>query len=277
MSDLIEPVVDPEAGTAPAEAAPETPDPAAEVAKWKAMSRKNEERAKENEAAAKRLAEIEEANKTESEKLQARAEAAEKALAERDAKEALEFAKKVKFPVLLKATAGGGGKGLRVAFNDKEAAEGFAACKTEAMNSFGDDRIFIEKFVEGPRHIEIQVLGDSHGNVVYLNERDCSIQRRHQKVIEEAPSPVVTPAMREAMGRDAVAAALAVGSTPNVTQAEAQAIAQQCVTLARAAGRADFLIEALPECVDRSAANPPLPPITAHDYLMQRLREINLA
>jgi len=124
--------------------------------------------------------------------------------------EAVKIAKGIGYPVMIKASAGGGGKGLRVAFNDKEAAEGFAACKTEAMNSFGDDRIFIEKFVEGPRHIEIQILGDSHGNVVYLNERDCSIQRRHQKVIEEAPSPFIDPATRKAMGEQAVALAKAV-------------------------------------------------------------------
>ena len=124
--------------------------------------------------------------------------------------EAVKIAQGIGYPVMIKASAGGGGKGLRVAFNDKEAAEGFAACKTEAMNSFGDDRIFIEKFVEGPRHIEIQVLGDSHGNVVYLNERDCSIQRRHQKVIEEAPSPFIDPLTRKAMGEQAVALAKAV-------------------------------------------------------------------
>ncbi len=124
--------------------------------------------------------------------------------------EAVKIAQGIGYPVMIKASAGGGGKGLRVAFNDKEAAEGFAACKTEAMNSFGDDRIFIEKFVEGPRHIEIQVLGDSHGNVVYLNERDCSIQRRHQKVIEEAPSPIIDPLPRKAMGEQAVALAKAV-------------------------------------------------------------------
>ena len=124
--------------------------------------------------------------------------------------EAVKIAQGIGYPVMIKASAGGGGKGLRVAFNDKEAAEGFAACKTEAMNSFGDDRIFIEKFVEGPRHIEIQVLGDSHGNVVYLGERDCSIQRRHQKVIEEAPSPFIDPATRKAMGEQAVALAKAV-------------------------------------------------------------------
>lgn len=124
--------------------------------------------------------------------------------------EAVKIAQGIGYPVMIKASAGGGGKGLRVAFNDQEAAEGFVACKTEAMNSFGDDRIFIEKFVEGPRHIEIQVLGDAHGNVVYLNERDCSIQRRHQKVIEEAPSPFIDPATRKAMGEQAVALAKAV-------------------------------------------------------------------
>ena len=124
--------------------------------------------------------------------------------------EAVKIAQGIGYPVMIKASAGGGGKGLRVAFNDKDAAEGFVACKTEALNSFGDDRIFIEKFVEGPRHIEIQVLGDSHGNLVYLNERDCSIQRRHQKVIEEAPSPFIDPATRKAMGEQAVALAKAV-------------------------------------------------------------------
>jgi propionyl-CoA carboxylase alpha chain len=124
--------------------------------------------------------------------------------------EAVKIAQGIGYPVMIKASAGGGGKGLRVAFNDKEAAEGFAACKIEAMNSFGDDRIFIEKFVEGPRHIEIQVLGDAYGNTVYLGERDCSIQRRHQKVIEEAPSPFIDPATRKAMGEQAVALAKAV-------------------------------------------------------------------
>ncbi|MEY3777879.1 MAG: Acetyl-/propionyl-coenzyme carboxylase alpha chain, partial [Pseudomonadota bacterium] len=112
--------------------------------------------------------------------------------------------------VMIKASAGGGGKGLRVAFNDKEAFEGFTSCRNEARNSFGDDRVFIEKFVEEPRHIEIQVLGDSHGNVIYLNERECSIQRRHQKVIEEAPSPFISDATRKAMGEQAVALAKAV-------------------------------------------------------------------
>ena len=102
------------------------------------------------------------------------------------------------------------GKGLRVAFNDQEAFEGFTSCVNEAKNAFGDDRVFIEKYVLEPRHIEIQVLGDSFGNYVYLNERDCSIQRRHQKVIEEAPSPLIDPATRKAMGEQAVALARAV-------------------------------------------------------------------
>jgi len=124
--------------------------------------------------------------------------------------EAVEIAKKIGYPVMIKASAGGGGKGLRVAYNDAEAHEGFSSCVNEARNSFGDDRVFIEKYVLEPRHIEIQVLGDSHGNYVYLNERDCSIQRRHQKVIEEAPSPFVDPAMRKAMGEQAVALARAV-------------------------------------------------------------------
>ena len=123
---------------------------------------------------------------------------------------AVEIAKGIGYPVMIKASAGGGGKGLRVAFNDKEAFEGFSACKNEARNSFGDDRVFIEKFVEEPRHIEIQVLGDSHGNAVYLWERECSIQRRHQKVIEEAPSPFISEATRKAMGEQAVALAKAV-------------------------------------------------------------------
>jgi propionyl-CoA carboxylase alpha chain len=122
----------------------------------------------------------------------------------------VEIAKGIGYPVMIKASAGGGGKGLRVAFNDKEAFEGFASCQNEARNSFGDDRIFIEKFVQEPRHIEIQVLGDSHGNVIYLNERECSIQRRHQKVIEEAPSPFISDATRKAMGEQAVQLAKAV-------------------------------------------------------------------
>jgi propionyl-CoA carboxylase alpha chain len=123
---------------------------------------------------------------------------------------AVAIAKDIGYPVMIKASAGGGGKGLRVAFNDKEAFEGFTSCRNEARNSFGDDRVFIEKFVEEPRHIEIQVLGDSHGNVIYLNERECSIQRRHQKVIEEAPSPFISDATRRAMGEQAVALAKAV-------------------------------------------------------------------
>ena len=123
---------------------------------------------------------------------------------------AVEIAKGIGYPVMIKASAGGGGKGLRVAFNDKEAFEGFSSCRNEARNSFGDDRVFIEKYVQEPRHIEIQILGDSHGNVLYLNERECSIQRRHQKVIEEAPSPFISDATRKAMGEQAVALAKAV-------------------------------------------------------------------
>jgi len=126
------------------------------------------------------------------------------------AERAVEIARDVGYPVMIKASAGGGGKGLRVAFDDKEAFEGFTSCRNEARNSFGDDRVFIEKFVEEPRHIEIQVLGDSQGHVIYLNERECSIQRRHQKVIEEAPSPFISDATRRAMGEQAVALAQAV-------------------------------------------------------------------
>ena len=124
--------------------------------------------------------------------------------------EAVEIARKIGYPVMIKASAGGGGKGLRVAHDDKQAHEGFTACVNEARNSFGDDRVFIEKFVVEPRHIEIQLIGDAHGNTVYLNERECSIQRRHQKVIEEAPSPFIDPATRKAMGEQAVALAKAV-------------------------------------------------------------------
>ncbi len=123
---------------------------------------------------------------------------------------AVEIAKGIGYPVMIKASAGGGGKGLRVASNDKEAFEGFSSCRNEARNSFGDDRVFVEKFVEEPRHIEIQLIGDGHGNVLYLNERECSIQRRHQKVIEEAPSPFISDATRKAMGEQAVALAKAV-------------------------------------------------------------------
>ena len=126
------------------------------------------------------------------------------------AEKAVEIAKTIGYPVMIKASAGGGGKGLRVAFNDKEAHEGFTSCRNEARNSFGDDRVFIEKFVEEPRHIEIQLLGDAFGNVLFLNERECSIQRRHQKVIEEAPSPFISDETRQAMGEQAVALAKAV-------------------------------------------------------------------
>ncbi|MFO1510135.1 MAG: acetyl-CoA carboxylase biotin carboxylase subunit [Steroidobacteraceae bacterium] len=124
--------------------------------------------------------------------------------------EAVKIARRIGYPVMIKASAGGGGKGLRVAFEDKEAFEGFTSCQHEARASFGDDRVFIEKFIEEPRHIEIQVLGDAHGNCVYLWERECSIQRRHQKVIEEAPSSFLDDATREAMGKQAVALARAV-------------------------------------------------------------------
>ena len=121
--------------------------------------------------------------------------------------EAVEIAKGIGYPVMIKASAGGGGKGLRVAYNDAEAHEGFSSCGNEAQNAFGDDRVFIEKFVEEPRHIEIQVLGDAHGNFVYLNERECSIQRRHQKVIEEAP--IALPRRRDAQGDGRAGRALA--------------------------------------------------------------------
>ncbi len=124
--------------------------------------------------------------------------------------QAVEIARNLGYPVMIKASAGGGGKGLRVAYSDQETFEAFTSCRNEARASFGDDRVFVEKFVEEPRHIEIQVLGDAHGNVVYLNERECSIQRRHQKVIEEAPSPFIDEATRKAMGEQAVALAKAV-------------------------------------------------------------------
>ncbi len=123
---------------------------------------------------------------------------------------AVQIAKDIGYPVMIKASAGGGGKGLRVAYDDKQAFDGFSACRNEARISFGDDRVFIEKFVESPRHIEIQVLADAFGNTVYLHERECSIQRRHQKVIEEAPSPFISEATRKAMGEQAVALAKAV-------------------------------------------------------------------
>ncbi len=127
------------------------------------------------------------------------------------ADEAVAIAQRIGYPVMLKASAGGGGKGLRVAFNDKECAEGLVSCRNEAKSSFGDDRVFMEKFIEQPRHIEIQVLADAHGNALYLWERECSIQRRHQKVIEEAPSPFISEATRKAMGEQAVQLARAVG------------------------------------------------------------------
>jgi len=128
----------------------------------------------------------------------------------KNAIEAVKVANKVGYPVMLKASAGGGGKGMRVAYNDAECREGFDRSTSEALSSFGDDRVFVEKFIEEPRHIEIQVLGDSHGNVIYLGERECSIQRRHQKVIEEAPSTFIDPEMRKAMGEQAVALSKAV-------------------------------------------------------------------
>jgi len=127
-----------------------------------------------------------------------------------DADEAVRIANEVTYPVMIKASAGGGGKGMRIAWNDEEAREGFQSSKNEAASSFGDDRIFIEKFVTQPRHIEIQILGDKHGNVIYLGERECSIQRRNQKVIEEAPSPFLDEATRKAMGEQSVALSKAV-------------------------------------------------------------------
>ncbi|MFU8825132.1 acetyl-CoA carboxylase biotin carboxylase subunit [Yoonia sp.] len=130
-----------------------------------------------------------------------------------DAEDAVKISNQVGYPVMIKASAGGGGKGMRIAWNDDEAREGFQSSKNEAASSFGDDRIFIEKFVTQPRHIEIQVLADSHGNAVYLHERECSIQRRNQKVIEEAPSPFLDEATRKAMGEQSVALAQAVGYT----------------------------------------------------------------
>ncbi len=125
--------------------------------------------------------------------------------------DAVRIASDIGYPIMMKASAGGGGKGMRLAWSERDVREGFEATKREGLASFGDDRVFIEKFIESPRHIEIQVLGDQHGNIVYLGERECSVQRRHQKVVEEAPSPFVTPAMRQAMGEQAVALARAVG------------------------------------------------------------------
>ncbi|MEM1399506.1 MAG: biotin carboxylase N-terminal domain-containing protein, partial [Pseudomonadota bacterium] len=126
-----------------------------------------------------------------------------------DADEAADFAEEIGYPVMLKASAGGGGKGMRIARSRNDVVEGFRSASNEARNSFGDERLFVEKFVERPRHIEIQVLADSHGTVLHLGERECSIQRRHQKVIEEAPSPFVDDKLRTAMGAQAVALAKA--------------------------------------------------------------------
>jgi propionyl-CoA carboxylase alpha chain len=128
-----------------------------------------------------------------------------------DTEHAVRIAAEIGYPVMMKASAGGGGKGMRLAYSEQDVREGFEATKREGLASFGDDRVFLEKFIEQPRHIEIQILGDQHGNIVYLGERECSIQRRHQKVVEEAPSPFVTPEMRKAMGEQAVALSAAVG------------------------------------------------------------------
>ena len=129
----------------------------------------------------------------------------------RDTEHAVEIANGITYPVMMKASAGGGGKGMRLAWSEQDVRETFDSVRREGLASFGDDRVFIEKFVESPRHIEIQLLGDQHGNIVYLGERECSVQRRHQKVVEEAPSPFVTPEMRKAMGEQAVKLAAAVG------------------------------------------------------------------
>src|SRR6202166_1755581 len=128
-----------------------------------------------------------------------------------DEAEAMKIADQIGYPVMIKASAGGGGKGMRIAHAKSEVAEGFTRAKSEAKSSFGDDRVFIEKFITDPRHIEIQVLGDKHGNIIYLGERECSIQRRNQKVIEEAPSSLLDAATRKKMGEQAVALAKAVG------------------------------------------------------------------
>src|SRR5438094_233883 len=128
-----------------------------------------------------------------------------------NAEHAIPIAREIGYPVMIKASAGGGGKGMRIARDDAELRDGFSGAQHEAKSSFGDDRVFLEKYIEEPRHIEIQVLGDGHGNIVHLGERECSIQRRHQKVIEEAPSPFVDAETRAAMGAQAVALARAVG------------------------------------------------------------------
>ncbi|MCR9180802.1 MAG: acetyl/propionyl/methylcrotonyl-CoA carboxylase subunit alpha [Erythrobacteraceae bacterium] len=128
-----------------------------------------------------------------------------------DTDHAVRISDEIGYPVMMKASAGGGGKGMRLAYSEADVREGFESVKREGLSSFGDDRVFIEKFILNPRHIEIQILGDQHGNILYLNERECSIQRRHQKVVEEAPSPFVTPKMRKAMGEQCVALSRAVG------------------------------------------------------------------
>ncbi|RNJ61651.1 MAG: acetyl/propionyl/methylcrotonyl-CoA carboxylase subunit alpha [Porphyrobacter sp. IPPAS B-1204] len=128
-----------------------------------------------------------------------------------DTEHAVRISDEIGYPVMMKASAGGGGKGMRLAYSEADVREGFEAVKREGLSSFGDDRVFIEKFILNPRHIEIQILGDQHGNILYLNERECSIQRRHQKVVEEAPSPFVTAKMRKAMGEQCVALSRAVG------------------------------------------------------------------
>jgi len=127
------------------------------------------------------------------------------------ADKAAKIAREIGYPLMIKASAGGGGKGMRIAHDDAELRDGFRGAQSEARSSFGDDRVFLEKYIEEPRHIEIQVLGDAHGNIVHLGERECSIQRRHQKVIEEAPSPFLGAETRAAMGAQAVALARAVG------------------------------------------------------------------
>jgi len=128
-----------------------------------------------------------------------------------DAAHAVKISDEIGYPVMIKASAGGGGKGMRIAWSKSEVADGFNSSRSEAMASFGDDRMFIEKFIVNPRHIEIQLIGDKHGNVIYLGERECSIQRRNQKVLEEAPSPLLDEKTRKAMGEQAVALAKAVG------------------------------------------------------------------
>ena len=129
----------------------------------------------------------------------------------RDTEHAVEISNEIGYPVMMKASAGGGGKGMRLAYDEKDVREGFESVKREGLNSFGDDRVFIEKFILNPRHIEIQILGDQHGNILYLNERECSIQRRHQKVVEEAPAPGITPEMRAGIGKICTDACLRIG------------------------------------------------------------------